>query len=310
MRLRAALLLMAACALAAAQNVEPRTVRIVAPAPPGGNLDSGARMLALRLARLTGDVYVVENRPGANSLIAAELVAKSPPDGRTLLYSGTGLVFLPLQQKLSANPMDELVPVVQVSSEQYVLVMAQNAPVAAAFELAGFAAGKPGGVNCAAYPGVATLACEQLKARLGGKVTTIPYPGVAPAINAVLGGHADLMFVNREPTLKLVQAGKLRVLAQSSLAAEAGAPLAAQVWPGFVLEGHAGLLAPAGTPPALIEQLNRHVNRVLSEPEVIAHMREGAQEPAGGSPQRYADALQRTLKRYGELIRKLDLGPK
>jgi tripartite-type tricarboxylate transporter receptor subunit TctC len=281
-------------------------VGIVAPAPPGGNLDNGARLLAQRLTEITGEPHVVENRPGANTQIGTEAVVRAAPDGRTMLYAGTGFVLLPHFQKIAFAPLTDLVPVAQVSSDQYLVVVPAASRVMAAGELAQLAAGRPQGINCAAYPGVSTIACAQLKSRLGGQVTTIPYPGLAPALNALLGGHADVMFVNAEPVQKLAAGGKVRVVAQTAGAGHA-APVYADVWPGFVLEGLSGVLVPAGTPPERIRQLNRDINRVLAEPEVAAHMREGGQEPAGGPPQRYAQALQRVAKLYGDIIPALGL---
>ncbi|MBI5279046.1 MAG: tripartite tricarboxylate transporter substrate binding protein [Burkholderiales bacterium] len=295
-----------AAAPAAAQATEPRPVRIVVPAPPGGSLDASARLLVQKLSAVTTESYLVENRPGANTQIGTEAVVRAAADGRTLLFAGTGVIFLPLLQKVAFSPMTDLVPVAQWSAEQYVVVTSAAGPLQAVADLA---TARPAGLNCAAYPGVSTIACEQLKARLGGRSTTVPFAGIAPAANAVMGGHADVLFVNLEPVHKLITGGRLRVLAQSKGAGFA-APTVAEAWPGFVLEGHAGVLAPAGTPEARIQQLNRDINRALADPEVAAHMREGGQEPVGGTPQRYADNLRRSLQLYGDLIQKLDLGPK
>jgi tripartite-type tricarboxylate transporter receptor subunit TctC len=295
-----ALAALLAPAVAAAQPI-----RIVVPAPPGGNLDGSARLLAQKLASVTADTYVVENRPGANTQIGTEAVVRAAADGRTVLFAGTGVIFLPLLQKVSFSPQVDLVPVAQWSSEQYAVVTSADGPVKSVADLAA----RTGGANCAAYPGVSTIACEQLSARAGGRVATVPFPGISPAVTSVLGGHADILFVNLEPVQKLVAAGKLRVLAQTQ-GAGLGAPLVGDVWPGFVLEGHAGILAPAGTPEARIRQLNRDINKALADPEVAAHMREGGQDPVGGPPERYAENLKRSVQLYGDLILKLGLGPK
>ncbi len=291
---------------------EARIVHIVVPAPPGGNLDGTARMLAHKLSALTGELHVVDNRPGANTQIGIEWVARAAPDGRAVLLAGTGVVFLGMVQKFNVSPLDELAPVIQVSRESYALVVSPGGP-ASIEELERLAASRPGGLNCATAPGVTALACEQLKARLNGRLTVVPYPGVAPAINALLGGHADLAFIIGASASRLIQGGSLRVLAVSgrgSIPSAAHAPLLSQLWPGFLLEGLSGLFVPARTPDARIAQLNRAVEQVLADPEVGAAMREGGQELVGGSPLQFAMTLRNAQQRWAEIIQRLGLGPK
>ncbi|HVZ42491.1 MAG TPA: tripartite tricarboxylate transporter substrate binding protein [Ramlibacter sp.] len=288
---------------------EAKLVRIVVPAPPGGALDAMGRLLAHKLSAITGEPHVVDNRPGANTQIGTEHVMRSPPDGRTLLLAGTGITYMTLMQKVSFSPLADLAPVIQIDTEQYVLVASPASGVASADDVARVASARPDGLNCVAYPGNSTIACEQLKAKLGGRVTVIPYAGIAPAMNSLLGGHADLMFVNVEPVQKLVESGKLRALAQTR-GAPYGVPALDQVWPGFVLEGFYGVLVPAATPAARVRELNRDIDRVLGDPEVIALLHESGQDIVGGPPSVYADTLRRSSERYGELIRKLGLGPR
>jgi tripartite-type tricarboxylate transporter receptor subunit TctC len=285
---------------------DPRTVRIVVPAPPGGNLDTVGRLLASRLTVLTGEAHVVENRPGGNTQIGTEAVVRAPADGRTLLYTGTGVSFLSWLQKVNFALLTDLAPVVQVTNEHYVLAVNAALPADNGAQLLEIARSRDGGLNCAAYPGSSSMACEQFKARLDGRSTTIPFHGLAPAMNAVLGGHADLMFVNVSAAARMA-GGRMRVLAQTPGAGVAGVPLVTELWPGFLLEGHSGVLAPAGTPPERIRQLNRDLNRVLQEPDVIAVLQEGGQDPVGGSPQRYADSLKRSHAQYGAIVQKLGL---
>lgn len=313
--LRAAVALLAAtgAAAAAAQAVDTRPVRVVVPAPPGGNLDNSARALFARLARLGGETFVIDNRPGAGTQIGVEAVVRAPADGRTLLFTGTSVVLLPLTQKVPFAPLEDLAPVVQVSADRMVLVTAAEGPPAHARDLPALAASRPVGLNCAAYPGVSTLGCEQLGARLGGgRMATVPFQGISPAVASVMGGHTDVLFVNFEPVAALVRGGKLRVLAQSAGAggAPGGAPSFDELWPGFVMESFAGVLAPAGTAPARVAQLNRDINRVLLDPEVAADMRASGQDAAGGTPQQFQAFLQRMSQRYGEVVQRHGLGPK
>lgn len=280
--------------------------RIVAPSPPGGSLDLMARALATRLSA-TGESYVVENRPGGNAMIGTEYVARSPVDAGVVLFSGTSMVIQPWLQSMNFSPMEELQPVIQVASSHYVLVAAPSLPVRTAQDLAALGAQRPQGLNCGAPPGPMFLACEQLRARLGGKFATIPYQGIAPAVAALLGGHVDFVFLNVEAVDKLLESGKLRALGASSAMAGTQAPLFSQLWPGFVMEGFSGLLVPAGTPRERVLLLNREVNRLLAEPQLAAFMRETGQEPAGGTPEQFAQVIQQAHRRYGELVRKLGL---
>lgn len=291
---------------------EARVVHIVVPAPPGGNLDATARMLAQKLSAITGELHMVDNRPGANTQIGIEWVARAAPDGRTMLLGGTGVVFLAMVQKFNVSPLDDLAPVIQVSRESYALVVSPGG-AASIDELERLAASRPGGLNCATAPGVTALACEQLKARLNGRLTVVPYPGVAPAVNAIMGGHADLAFIIGASASRLIQGGSLRVLAVSSRAgipSSAHAPLLSQLWPGFLLEGMSGLFVPARTPDARVAQLNRAVEQVLADPEVGTTMREGGQEPVGGSTLQFAMTLRNAQERWGEIIQRLGLGAK
>ena len=300
----AALLL--ACAPPAAAADEA-VVRLVVPAPAGGNLDMTARALAQRLAALTGEPHVVENRPGANTAIGSEYVARAPADGRVLLYTGSSLVLNAWLQKLAFAPLEDLRPVVQVAVGHYVLVVPAASGMASPRDLAARAAGRPQGLNCAAPPGPMGVACEQLRARLGGRVTTVPYPGIAPAVTALLGGHVDLLFVNVEAVEPLLQAGRLRAIAASSALAVRGVPLIAQAWPGFLLEGFSGLFVPARTPSAKVRQINQQVNQVLRDPQFSGFMAETRQQAGGGSPEQFAAQVADAHRRYGEVIRSLGL---
>lgn len=308
--LGAVMLVLAGHTPVAAQDT--RAIRLVVPAPPGGNLDLTARMLAQRLGALTGENYVVENRPGANTQIATELVVRAPADGRTLLLAGTGIATIALLQRLNFSPLDDLAPVAQVSHESYVLAVAASSSLTSLAQLRGLATQRPGGLNCSAVPGSTTMACEQLKLKLEGKLTTVPFGGVAPALNALIGGHTDLMFITNEIASKQLSSGRIRVLAQSGRRPLQGvdAPLLQQVWPDFFLEGSAGILVPVATPPATIAQINRDINQVLAMPAVAAAMRESGQEPAGGEPDHYFRHLRYTAQRYGEIIRRLGLEPR
>jgi tripartite-type tricarboxylate transporter receptor subunit TctC len=312
---RAAYFCLAVWALAGfAVADETRPVRVVVPAPPGGSLDGTARLLAQRLGAITGETYLIDNRPGANTVIGTELVVRAAPDGRTLLYHGTGISMMSWMQKTSFSALDDLQPVMQVSVERYALVVPATSPARSVRDLEQLAASRPEGLNCVGAPGLTTVACEQFKAAMHGKATTIPYAGFGPALQATAGGHADLMFATVDSAMKLVETGHLRVLAVSQRqglpTTLAQVPLIAEAWPEFLVEGFSGFFVPAHTPQARVLQLNRDLNRVLAEPDISAAMRAAGQEPAGGTADQFAQTLARANRRYGEIIQKLGMIPK
>lgn len=283
-------------------------VRLVVPAPPGGTLDASARLFAQKLSAQTGEPHIVENRQGAGLIVGTEYVVRSAPDGRTLLFTGSGIVTNAAMVRTSFSPLEDLLPVIQLSQERYVLVASIDSGITSVRDLDRLPADRPGGWNCGAVPGATTIGCEQLKARTG-RVTTIPYGGLAPALNALQGGHVDLMFANQDAVAKAVDAGRARVLAQSARAGSAlpTVPVFTEVWPGLLMEGAYGIMVPARTPAARVQQINRDFNQALADPQVAERMRQAGQEPVGGTPEHYMATLRRLHDRYGELLRALGL---
>ena len=298
----------AALCSACAQAQATGPVRLVVPVPAGGSLDATARLVAAFLAERLNDSVQVDNRPGASTNIGTEFVVRAAPDGRTLLFGAMVLAINPSLYKLSFDPLRDLEPVVQVSSEQFLLVARSDLAAAGAADLAHLAKEKPGGLDCAAPPGPMTLACEQLKLELAGGATVIPYPGVAPALNALLGGHVDVAFLSVEDALGAVRAGRLRALANAGgprmKSPFPDLPHLADTWPEFTVTGLTGILVPAGTPREVIRQLNREINAVLANPAVRERLAAGWQMPAGGTPEQFAETLKSRRDYYARLIRR------
>ena len=292
---------------AATRADEARPVRIVVPAPPGGNLDLQARMLATRLSAATQDTYVVENRPGADTTIGSEFVARSAPDGRTLLIHGTGGVINAWTQKTRFSFMDELRPVALVSNSRFVLVSLADSPLDSILSLADAAGSRPQGLNCAAPPGPMALACEQLRVKFANKVTTVPYPGIGPALAALLGRHVDFMFANFEGVQALLDSGRLRALAATSALPNYHAMALAQVWPDLVMESFVGLFAQVGTPTDTVRRITRQVNEVLGDPAFVAALRAAGVEPATATTEQFEELVRRAHARYGVVVQRLGL---
>jgi tripartite-type tricarboxylate transporter receptor subunit TctC len=307
-RVAGAALLLAWLAVCPGAWAQPEAVRIVVPANPGGSLDASARILAQRLTALTGEPHVVENRAGANTQIGTEHVARSAPDGRTVLFTGPSLVINPMLQKGAARNLHDLRPVIAVSREAYALVAATPLKLPSAHELGRVAAARPGGVHCAAPPGPMWIACEQLRARYPN-LNVIPYPGVAPAVGALAGGHVDLVFVPMETAARLAQGGQGEVVATPpTRPPQQGVPTIDAVWPDLVVDSVQGMFVPAGTPDARVRQLNEQFARVLGEPETLERIRAAGHDPLKpGTPEDYARLLGELTRRYGAVIGRLGL---
>jgi tripartite-type tricarboxylate transporter receptor subunit TctC len=303
------LLAAAGACLALGAASEEAALKLVVPSPPGGTIDTTARLIAHKLTTQTGQTVVIEHRTGAGSVLAGEYVARAPADGRTMMMVGAGLTYVPLTLKMPFSALDELAPVVQLTREYFALVTHVDSRLTSVKDIEREAAqGRP--LSCAAGPGPTVIACDQLRAKFGPSITTVPYPGVAPSMVALLGGHVDFLFVNLEAVVRQAGSGKLRVLARTGGGGEAfgSVPLLSKVWPDLLLESNFGIMVPIATPKARIQQLNREWNAALADPQVMAAIRrDGAQEPIGGTPERYGAELRSVGQRYGEIIRRLDL---
>jgi tripartite-type tricarboxylate transporter receptor subunit TctC len=292
----------------------PGQMRIVAATPAGASLDATARLIALHLSERLGEPVVVENRPGAANAIGTEYVAHSAPDGRTLLIGAVATVLTPLLYKVDYDLFRDLKPVIQVSRELFLLVVRSDLPANTPGDLAKLAKEKPGGLNCAGAPGMSTMGCEQLRLQFGGNITTVPFPGVAPAVTALLGSHVDIMFVTIGDVLGSIRTGRLRAIANASESRVESPfpelPLLADRWPGFTLTGMYGILVPAATPPETIAMLNRELNAVLATPAFRERLIAGWQVPVGGTPERYGEALRNRHDQLQRVIRAAGLSGK
>jgi tripartite-type tricarboxylate transporter receptor subunit TctC len=297
---------------AAFAQQDSRAVRIVVPAPAGGSMDGTARVLAQRMSALTGEPHVVENRPGANTVIGVEHVVRSQPDGRTLLFTGPSVVTNALLQKLPYVPLDDLRPVMAIGAEHYVLLAAAHLKASSIRELAAIAAARPGGLNCGTPPGPVGFGCEQLKARLNGALVSVPYPGIAPTLAALGGGHVDVSFIPRELAGKLIDAKLANELAVSHRAATqsdaGGVPALSEVWPGFVLEGLVGVYVPARMPEERVRELHRQLSQVMSEPETLRRIQTAGLNPLPPhSPEVFTRRVRELFARYEQVARRLGL---
>ena len=277
---------------AAAQSYPTKSIRVVVPFPAGGTTDVLARAVAQKLTESLGQPAVVDNRPGAGGNIGAELVAKAPPDGYTLLMGtvGTHAINPSLYPKMPYDHVKDFVPVILVAGVPNVLVVNPSLPVNSVQELIAYAKANPGKLNFASSGNGTSihLSGEMFKTMAGVQMTHVPYKGSAPALQDLVGGQVQLMFDNLPSSLALIKAGKLKALAVTSLTRAAALPevptVAESGLPGFEASSWFGLLAPAGTPQPIVVTLNGDVAKWLATADAKEKLLAQGAIAAGGPP--------------------------
>jgi tripartite-type tricarboxylate transporter receptor subunit TctC len=301
----------AAAPLALAQSYPSRPVTLVVPFPPGGGTDTGGRVIAEQLSRRWGQTVIVENKGGAAGQIGADLVAKAKPDGYTLLLGniGTQAINPSLYAKLPYDPDKAFAPVSLVA--ELPLVMMVNPAVAAQtpaefIALARAQAGKLA-YSSSGAGGAPHLVAEMFKDQTRSFIVHVPYRGGGPAIADLLAGHVDLSFMTALEASGHIKAGKLRALAVTSdkrLPALPDVPtLAEGALPGFNAISWIGMLAPAGTPPDIVEKIAADLRAVLADEAVRARFTALGGVPRATSPQEFAKLIAADRARYAEIIR-------
>ena len=307
--LRLAVIMLAAVApagVAFAQNYPVKPIRfIVGPGP-----DVLARMIGQRLTDSWGQQVVVDQRPGAGGIIAADTVSKSIPDGYTLLLTtGAYTVNAALYSKLPYNLERDLAPVSLLATISFLVIVNPSLPAKTMQELIQLAKAKPGSLNCAhSGPGTtAHLGCEMLKSSAHIDIVSVPYKGTVPAIIDVIGGQAQLMFAVMQGGLPHVQAGKLRALAVTGAKRSAALPevptIAEAGVPGADFISWNGVHVPARTPQATIAKLNGELDRLVKLPEVRERMLTLGLNPAGGMPAAFAAFVKADIARWAKVIK-------
>jgi tripartite-type tricarboxylate transporter receptor subunit TctC len=298
---------------AAAQAYPSRPVTLIIPFPPGGGNDALGRMVADKMSRSIGQQIVVDNRGGAGGTIATRAVARSAPDGHTILlaYTGTLAINPSLYANPGYNPRKDLAPIGLIAGLSSVLVVHPSLPVRSVAELIAFAKAQPGKIDYAFVPGtVGHITTELFADTAGIKITRIPYKGNGPAMTDLIGGHV-MMFLSILPVLEHVRAGALRALAVTSAARSDLLPdvptIAQSGVPGFSAAIHYGLLAPAGTPRDIVDRLNAALVAALSADDVRERLAAEGAVPLPGTPEDYAADIDREETTWGALVRKLNL---
>jgi tripartite-type tricarboxylate transporter receptor subunit TctC len=299
---------------AASQPYPTRPVTLVIPFPPGGGNDALGRMVADKMSKSIGQQIVVDNRGGAGGTIATRAVARSAPDGYTLLlaYTGTLAINPSLYPNPGYDPRRDFAPIGLIAGLSSVLVVHPSLPIHSAAELIAFAKAQPGRINYAFVPGTVGHITTELFADIAGiKITRIPYKGNGPAMTDLVGGHVSMMFLSILPVLEHVRGGTLRALAVTSAARSELLPevptIAQSGVAGFSATIHYGLLAPAGTPRDIIDRLNAALSAALSADDVRARLAAEGAEPLPGTPETYGADIDHEETQWGALVRKLNL---
>lgn len=306
-----AVLALAALASAAAQEYPVRPIRLIVPFPPGGGTDIAARTISNKLSETVKWTFVVENKPGAGGNLGVEQAVKSPADGYTLVIGQTSnLAINPaLYAKLPYDPLKDLSPVALIVSAPVVFVVTANSRYGSLADLVAAAKRDPGGVSFAS-PGngtVSHLAGELLQHAAGVKLTHVPYKGAAQAMGDLLGGQVQSFMSSVPSALAQIRGGRLRAIAVTSAKRAVQLPdvptIAESGYPGFEATTWYGLLAPAGTPGAVIARLSTELNRVLEMPEVRERLATEGGEVLGGSPERFASLLRADRAKWGRVVK-------
>ena len=294
----------------AADNFPDRPVRIVVPYPPGGFNDTLARVAGDRLTKIWNQPVLVENRPGGNTLIGNNVVAKSPPDGYTILITPLPFAALPglYGAKLPYDALKDFQPLILAGNTQNVLAVRNELPVNNVKELLDYAKKNPGKLNYGSTGSGSSnhLSMELLMRMTGTRMTHVPYKGSAPAVLAIIAGDIDVLFDNLPNLLQQIKAGKMKAIAvtgsdRASLlpslptVAEAGVP-------GYEVSVWFGMQLPAGTPKTLVERMNQDIARVLREPDVVKLFREQGVEVIASSPEVFGKLVQREVAKWTEVI--------
>lgn len=295
---------------AVAQSYPVRTIRMVVPFAPGGGTDTTARIVSQRLAEQLGVPVVVDNRPGAGSMLGTELVAKAPPDGYTLLTVAPEFSINPsLQPRVPYDALRDFAPISQLVSSQYFLSTHPTVPVKTVKEFVALAKSRPGQLNYGSSGNGSAnhLAGVLFQNMTGTRLVHVPFKGAAPAAVALMSGEIDFMFSSTTSVVSQVKAGKVRAVAVTGRKRFAEMPhiptISEAGVPGFEVTGWYVTLAPAGTPREIIAKLNAGIVKAVRLPAVRERFAALGTEPVGGTPEECAAFLRAEIDKWAKVVK-------
>jgi len=293
-----------------AQSTYPnKPIQVVVPFPAGGIVDNVFRAMSPSLQAGLGQPLVVDIKPGAGGSIGAGFAARAKPDGYTLLMVFDTFAVNPLLYKLSFDAEKDLTPVALIGTSSMVVVVPAASPVNSLAELVSLAKSKPGQLNYASTGTGSSnqLAAELFKMTAGIDMNHIPYKGGAPAITDVIGAQVDVMFVSASSVLAHIKSGKMKALAvttKTRIPHLPDTPCVSDTYPSFEVRSWLGLLVPAKTPQAIVQQLHHEVRAAQQTPELKNFFQAQAIDVSIGSPQQFGDFIKGETERWGEVIRR------
>ena len=303
-------LLLAASTSAFAQAWPTKPVRVIIPWPPGGPAEALSRVVLAKVTEVVGQPFILEAKPGANGEIGTALVAKSPPDGYTILMSHLGPTAISpgLRKDLPYDPVKDFEPITQIISGPTLLVVRNGLPVHSVKELIDYAKANPGKLTYASVGVGSTthLAGEMLNVAAGINTVHIPYKGSTPAITDMMGERVDFAFFGISGSMQQAKAGQIRMLAISTLKRSPffpEIPAVAETVPGFELNSWYGYMAPAGTPKPIIQRMYQEVAAAVKKPDVLAWMKENGLDPVASTPEEYAAHIKSELVKYAKALK-------
>lgn len=300
------------------QQYPSRPVRVVLPFPAGGTADVVARMVANQLDSSMGYPFIVDNRAGANGNIGTGIVARAAPDGYTLLYSSTAIAISPsMYSKLPYDTLNDFVPItIVMRGFGFVIVVHPSMPVRSSKDFIALAKKRPGEVvySSAGVGNATHLAAEMFNMAAGIRMLHVPYKGAAPALNAVVSGEAQVMFLPPISTVQFVKDGRLRAVGFTGKSRWSGLPdvptVSEDSLPGFYKDGGwGGWFAPAKTPVKIVERVQAEIHKVLQIPKIREYLIAGGYEPWGNSSADASRFLQSEVKAYADVVRAIGIKP-
>jgi tripartite-type tricarboxylate transporter receptor subunit TctC len=310
-------LLLAASGHAAAQAWPAKPVRLILSQPPGSSPDIVARLLGDQLARLWGQPVVVENRPGGQNVIGAQAAARAPADGYTFYYGTTAALVINSYtfKSLPYDPVKDFVPVGMIGKSPFLLAVNPAVPAKSVAELLALAKADPGKLSMATE-GPKTfggMVGNMLQATADVKFTHVPYSGVTPGIQDTIAGRTQLTVQSAAAVVRFVKGGQLRALGVSSQVRIPGleeVPPIADTLPGFEYDGWHAVVAPTGTPAEIVQRMNRDMDRVLKDPEIVKKLENlGPITQGAGTPEELAEFLRAERERWAKLVREIGIQP-
>jgi tripartite-type tricarboxylate transporter receptor subunit TctC len=303
-------MLCAAAPTALAQNYPERPITIIAPAPPGGTIDTLARIVGQKLSESWGQPVVIDNKAGASGIIAAQAAAKAPADGYTLLLatSTTLATNTILHPKLPYSPTKDFAPLTVLVTGPNLLVVHPSVPAKSVKELIAVAKSKPGQLSYATSGNGSSqhLSAELFKSMTGTDIVHVPYKGSAPAMTDLLSGRISVMFENMPTALPYVQAGKLRALAVTSAKpwpTLADIPTVGEAVPGYELVAFYAMVAPAGTPKDIVAKLNAKLKEIITAPDIRDRLYSSGFQPSPTTPEQLGAMIEEYTVKNAKVIK-------